>query len=1094
MAPQTTDTRDRTSGRSHRCRRACLLGGTALVFSLTHHLATAAVFNVTTENELRTAIFTANTNGETNTINLANDITLTRSLPMITADVTIDGGTNTIDAADAGRVFFVQNGAVAINNVRIDNAAAQGGNGGTGGGPEDSGDDGSGGGGGGLGAGAAVFVDTGADVTLSNVTVGSATAAGGRGGSGTSSTVGGGGGGGGGLGGDGGAVVGGSGGGGGGYEGTGGAGGIVGGGVGGGGGGGGEFGTGGDGAGSGGGGGGQQGAGADGNILDGGGGGGATADAIAGSGGTGGGAEGGRGGRGDGADARAPLGGGGGGGDGNGGDGLLSGGGGGAGGFSGGVGGDGGIGGGGGGGDVGRGGNGGDFGGGGGGGGSDIPGGASGSFTGGAGGFGGGGGGSRGRRGDTGGDGGFGAGGGAGETGGLAGAYGGAGGSGFNADGGGGAALGGAVFVRDGGKLTIANGTFAGTYGVTAGTTGGTGGATAGQALGRVIFLHNTATTTLQIADTLTLGGDDAIAGNGTLALTGAGTVAITGANPNFGGRAMVTGGILVVDGTIGPVTVGAGGTLGGSGTVGTIDAGGRVAPGNSIGTLASGPVTFTPGSVYAVEIAPDGSADLLNVTGTATVNGGTVEVTPNPGDYVDGQRYTIITTTGGVTGTFGAVGFAAGQSITFDPSLLYPGDDVVLLLTRNALDFADIVAPAQLDGVAAALDALEDAPTPAVSTLLAALFPMDEAGVNAAVEQLSGSGLSGPAQTVRSGSQAALATIVGGGGIGSAGGGGALADAGLVQFASADIGSTGVLADVGTGYAAEPQAARAAPPWLPGEPQVWFDVFGGFGSRDADGSATGQDRRYAGAAIGVRTDLDEEWEVGFALSGLGGTTESDDDLSTTDTVSVLAAGHARWSPGPWRIDGVLGFAYHRFDSERRITAVGPAATATGDHDGVEVIGDIGARYEIETGGVTVAPLAGLTMSWLHQEGWEETGAGGANLAIDADDTVSVQPRLGGGISTDLDLGGGLTLTPRAEAMWIAEIGDRDSTLSARFAGTTPTFSVPAVEEPRHSGAVALTVDLTPADGAWGVSAGYAGRFGDGAEDHGFLLRTSLRF
>ena len=78
--------------------------------------------------------------------------------------------------------------------------------------------------------------------------------------------------------------------------------------------------------------------------------------------------------------------------------------------------------------------------------------------------------------------------------------------------------------------------------------------------------------------------------------------------------------------------------------------------------------------------------------------------------------------------------------------------------------------------------------------------------------------------------------------------------------------------------------------------------------------------------------------------------------------------------------------------------------------------------------------------------------------------------------------------------MWIAEIGDRDSTLSARFAGTTPTFSVPAVEEPRHSGAVALTVDLTPADGAWGVSAGYAGRFGDGAEDHGFLLRTSLRF
>src|SRR5690606_10802004 len=121
-------------------------------------------FDVATEADLRDAIFTANTNGDpSNTINLTGHVTLTQSLPMITSSVTIDGGGHTIDADDKGRVFFIQNGAANISNVTVNNAHAKGGNGG---------DGGFGGGGGGLGAGAAVFVNSGADVTLSGVTVG----------------------------------------------------------------------------------------------------------------------------------------------------------------------------------------------------------------------------------------------------------------------------------------------------------------------------------------------------------------------------------------------------------------------------------------------------------------------------------------------------------------------------------------------------------------------------------------------------------------------------------------------------------------------------------------------------------------------------------------------------------------------------------------------------------------------------------------------------------------------------------------------------------------------------------------------------------
>ena len=97
-------------------------------------------------------------------------------------------------------------------------------------------------------------------------------------------------------------------------------------------------------------------------------------------------------------------------------------------------------------------------------------------------------------------------------------------------------------------------------------------------------------------------------------------------------------------------------GTLAGYGTViggATIESGGTLAPGDGIGTLSiTGNLTFNSGSYYAMQIAPGaGNNSKTAVTGGATLNGGTVVVTPELGKY--NTVYQIITTTTGVTGTF---------------------------------------------------------------------------------------------------------------------------------------------------------------------------------------------------------------------------------------------------------------------------------------------------------------------------------------------------------------------------------------------------------------------------------------------------------
>ena len=112
-------------------------------------------------------------------------ITLGGPLPPISHNLTVDGGSlgNVIlDGAGSFRVFFVDTGSVAIRNLQIQNARAQGGHGGS-----------PGGGGGGLGAGAGLFVNqAGAAVTVTNCSFVNTVAVGGAGNSGTSGGGGGG--------------------------------------------------------------------------------------------------------------------------------------------------------------------------------------------------------------------------------------------------------------------------------------------------------------------------------------------------------------------------------------------------------------------------------------------------------------------------------------------------------------------------------------------------------------------------------------------------------------------------------------------------------------------------------------------------------------------------------------------------------------------------------------------------------------------------------------------------------------------------------------------------------------------------------------
>jgi fibronectin-binding autotransporter adhesin len=139
----------------------------------------AGTCSVATAAQLQTALSTTAVSGDT--ILFTANITLSGNLSGVTTNLTIDGGGFTLSGNNQYRGFAVGsldgNGtsiSVNVQNISIVNTLASGGAGGSG----------TSGGGGAAGLGGALFVDAGANVTVSNVFLSSNSALGGAGGSG----------------------------------------------------------------------------------------------------------------------------------------------------------------------------------------------------------------------------------------------------------------------------------------------------------------------------------------------------------------------------------------------------------------------------------------------------------------------------------------------------------------------------------------------------------------------------------------------------------------------------------------------------------------------------------------------------------------------------------------------------------------------------------------------------------------------------------------------------------------------------------------------------------------------------------------------
>jgi outer membrane autotransporter protein len=586
------------------------------------------------------------------------------------------------------------------------------------------------------------------------------------------------------------------------------------------------------------------------------------------------------------------------------------------------------------------------------------------------------------------------------------------------------------------GTLTLTgNHTYSGGTTISAGTLqigdGGTSGSIAGD-------MTNNAALVFNRSDDTSFAGT--ISGSGTFTKAGAGTLNLTGDNSAFTGTSTVESGLLKVNGSLGgTILVENGGTLGGSGTIGALTVNSTVAPGNSIGTLNVGNITFNPGSIYEVEINAAGQSDKIIASGTATINGGSVKVLAEDGDYAPSTTYTILEA-GTLTGTFDGV---TSNLAFLDPSLSYDLNNVYLTMARNAVAFTNVGITRNQIATGGGVESLG-----AGHAVYDSVVGLSAVQARNAFDQLSGE--------LHASVQGAL-----------------IEESHWVRDSANDrLRATGDSIGHGSNF--------------------WIRGMGNWGKNNGNSNAASIDRDTRGLMAGFDTQFGERGQGGLLI----GKTNTDLNAgrgrgkADVDSIHLGLYGALSLNEGLNLRAGAF-YSKHDIDSRRTLSFAGFNNRLTDDRTAQSVQTFAELAYRASLGNATLEPFANLANVQLHSDSSSESG-GAAALRSSSRNTSTSFLTLGVRPSLDLDMG--KTKAKLYGSLgWQHAFSDTTPKSRQRFVGAGDTFTVAGT--PIAKDAAAIEAGMRMELGAnSSLNLSYKGQFSNKTKDQGAQATLEWRF
>lgn len=578
------------------------------------------------------------------------------------------------------------------------------------------------------------------------------------------------------------------------------------------------------------------------------------------------------------------------------------------------------------------------------------------------------------------------------------------------------------------------------------------------------------------------------ISGTGSMLITSPGNTVLLGTNTFSGGTTINTPGNVLVGSPFASTS-----TAFGTGTLdikqGNVDTlGGQLLQINVGGYVQSGGQI----SMHLQGTTP-GTYTQYNVTGTATLTGGTVFVYDDSGLYVPngasagnptGDRQTIIQTTGGLTGQFASnAPFSRFYNAQFNQNFLYHQGDTLLYPTvtydaNNAyitwikdpynsvpgLTPNQAAAAGGLDGFQflnpgnAAVTYLNGQPVSRLPGLYDQIAPDEmtaifQMGFHAA--EIQAASIQQHLQQVRDGARRDSSDLT------------------RNTIASSADGKTTA------STVTEPYERR----W-----NFFVEGLGGNANVSTTSNASGYNFNTIGTMMGADYLLNDH----FAFGGMGGYTRSNASLVNGGSIqadSFRGAVYATLFGGGFYLDGQTGLTYSSYDTDRSSLL----GRATGSTNGVAFNSMINGGYDHHIGDATVGLFSSLGYTRVNFDNFTESGSL-TPLSYPKQYQESLRSNLGVRVSYSTQVGR-MRLTPQARASWQHEFLDSMQSIDSSFvAGPGPMFSVngPAIGRDSLRLSTGVHLQITPTVGAHLF---YGGQFGrTNYTSHNVTLGVNISF
>jgi outer membrane autotransporter protein len=195
-------------------------------------------------------------------------------------------------------------------------------------------------------------------------------------------------------------------------------------------------------------------------------------------------------------------------------------------------------------------------------------------------------------------------------------------------------------------------------------------------------------------------------------------------------------------------------------------------------------------------------------------------------------------------------------------------------------------------------------------------------------------------------------------------------------------------------------------------------------------------------------------------VSGRGG---SSNNSTIVDSYQLSAYGSYMFD-SPWYVEGQAAVSYNDYSGSRYISGLG--RTAKADYQGWQVGARAEAGYSMDYKGVKFVPSFGMTMTHLYINNYEEAGAGGVSLVVDAQEYDFASARAGLEVSwKSAEDDNGWVFAPRGKLGFNRSLYADKADVSARFAGGGTMFDAQGLRPEQNSVDIGLGVDLMSSKG-----------------------------